>query len=330
MHPFQIIALTPAGVADARLVLAADRAGCLGIINAEIGALPYAVLDTLRGRTREPFGLKLGALDDEILSSLECYVPAGLGWLVVDAAIVLGRPEVLQRMVGCGLRVIVEATEWDDRLATLSGHHALHVKGHEAGGRIGEETSFILLQRPLMTVGAGLVRGGVGLRMQPSALWVLPALCSTINSCCWKIVGFGSAGRCGTTSLGGPYRVGDKHWRVLTNRLQHRQMRRSAATSSDRDRAPGRRSWLGRPEPSACTARPGRSLCEGVCRSLLDHGTPGARSDGGERAAVVHCGCARSARGRTWRRRKSRHQIPDCPRADDAGDRRCRFRPGCC
>ena len=115
MHPFQIIALTPAGVADARLVLAADRAGCLGIINAEIGALPYAVLDTLRGRTREPFGLKLGALDDEILSSLECYVPAGLGWLVVDAAIVLGRPEVLQRMVGCGLRVIVEATEWDDR-----------------------------------------------------------------------------------------------------------------------------------------------------------------------------------------------------------------------
>jgi acyl transferase domain-containing protein/NAD(P)H-dependent flavin oxidoreductase YrpB (nitropropane dioxygenase family)/NAD(P)-dependent dehydrogenase (short-subunit alcohol dehydrogenase family) len=164
MHPFQIIALTPAGVADARLVVAADRAGCLGIINAEIGALPYAVLDTLRGRTREPFGLKLGALDDESLSALESYVPGGLGWLVVDASIVLARPEVLQRMVGCGLRVVVEAIEWDDRLATLSGHHALQVKGHEAGGLIGEETSFILLQKALERQAAPvLVRGGVGL-----------------------------------------------------------------------------------------------------------------------------------------------------------------------
>ena len=154
---FQIIALTPAGVADARLVLAADRAGCLGILNAEIGALPFAVLDTLRGRTRAPFGLKLAAIDDEILSSLECYVPAGLGWLVVDAAIMLDRPELLQRMTGIGLRVIVEVTEWDDRLAALSGHHALQVKGHEAGGLIGEETSFILLQKALRaSVGSGL------------------------------------------------------------------------------------------------------------------------------------------------------------------------------
>jgi len=31
---FQIIALTPAGVAGARLVVAADRAGCLGVLNA--------------------------------------------------------------------------------------------------------------------------------------------------------------------------------------------------------------------------------------------------------------------------------------------------------
>src|SRR5208282_984870 len=163
-QPFQIIALTPAGVADARLVLAADRAGCLGIINAEIGALPFAVLDTLRGRARAPFGLKFAAIDDEILSSLEGYVPAGLGWLVVDAAIVLGRPQLLQRMVGLGLRVIVEVTAWDDRHAALAGHHALQVKGHEAGGLIGEETSFILLQKALARQSAPVfVRGGVGL-----------------------------------------------------------------------------------------------------------------------------------------------------------------------
>ena len=67
-RPFQVIALTPAGVADARLVLAADRAGCLGILNAEIGAVPYAALETLSGRTRAPYGLKITAIDDAALS----------------------------------------------------------------------------------------------------------------------------------------------------------------------------------------------------------------------------------------------------------------------
>ena len=74
------------------------------------------------------------------------------------------RPELLQRMTASGLHVIVEITEWDDRLATLSGHHALLVKGHEAGGLVGEETSFILLQKALQRQSAPVfVRGGVGL-----------------------------------------------------------------------------------------------------------------------------------------------------------------------
>jgi hypothetical protein len=47
------------------------------------------------------------------------------------------------------IRLVIEAIEWDDRLATLTGHAALQVKGHEAGGRVGEETSFVLLQKAL-------------------------------------------------------------------------------------------------------------------------------------------------------------------------------------
>jgi acyl transferase domain-containing protein/NAD(P)-dependent dehydrogenase (short-subunit alcohol dehydrogenase family) len=163
-RPFQIIALTPAGVADPGMVLAADRARCLGILNAEIGPVPFAALDVLRGRTRAPFGLKLGAIDDATLSRLEGYVPEGLGFLVVDTAAALDRPELLRRMTALNLRVIVEAIEWDDRLVRLSGHHALLIKGHEAGGRVGEETSFILLQKALERQAAPVfVRGGVGL-----------------------------------------------------------------------------------------------------------------------------------------------------------------------
>jgi NAD(P)H-dependent flavin oxidoreductase YrpB (nitropropane dioxygenase family) len=161
---FQIIALTPAGVADTRLVRAADRAGCLGIINAELGALPHAALQALSGRTRAPYGLKVGALDDETVDGLEGYVPTGLGWMVIDAKIALDRPQLLPRLLKSGMRVIVEVAEWDDRLAALSGHHALQVKGHEAGGLIGEETSFILLQKALERQSAPVfVRGGGGM-----------------------------------------------------------------------------------------------------------------------------------------------------------------------
>ena len=43
-------------------------------------------------------------------------------------------------------------------------HHALQVKGHEAGGLIGEETSFILLQKALERQSAPVfVRGGGGM-----------------------------------------------------------------------------------------------------------------------------------------------------------------------
>ena len=174
--------------------------------------------------------------------SLECYVPAGLGWLVVDAAIVLGRPEVLQRMVGCGLRVIVEATEWDDRLATLSGHHALHVKGHEAGGRIGEETSFILLQKTLERQSAPVfVRGGVGLhgiaavRAVGAAGVVLDDQLLLLKESSVSAALQGPL-RDFTGLETGLIRVGDKHWRVFDKPgFQHlRQMRQKlSATSSD-------------------------------------------------------------------------------------------------
>jgi acyl transferase domain-containing protein/NAD(P)H-dependent flavin oxidoreductase YrpB (nitropropane dioxygenase family)/NAD(P)-dependent dehydrogenase (short-subunit alcohol dehydrogenase family) len=161
---FQIIALTPAGVAGARLVVAADRAGCLGVLNAEIGSLPDATLETLRGRTRMPYGLKVASLDDRALTDLQRYRSAGLGWLLVDASFMFDRPELFRRMTASALHIMVEITEWDDRLATLSGHYALVVKGHEAGGLVGEETSFILLQKALQRQSAPvLVRGGVGL-----------------------------------------------------------------------------------------------------------------------------------------------------------------------
>ncbi len=169
-QPFRIIALTPAGEAGAELVVAADRAGCLGIVNAETGPFPRAGLQALAGRTRSSFGVKLSGLDPRSVAGIAEFAPQGLGWLVLDAAFVLDQPAMLARLAELGVQVIVEAIAWDDRLAGLTGHAALQVKGHEAGGQVGEETSLILLQKAVRRQRAPVfVRGGIGLHSAAAA-----------------------------------------------------------------------------------------------------------------------------------------------------------------
>lgn len=60
--------------------------------------------------------------------------------------------------------MILEAISWDDRLTGPIAAQGVILKGHEAGGRVGEATSFILLQKARA---AGLapvfIRGGIGM-----------------------------------------------------------------------------------------------------------------------------------------------------------------------
>src|SRR5688572_15897287 len=108
-EPFRIVALTPAGQSEPTLVLAADRASCLGVVNAEIGPLPLLALERLAGKTRSPFGLKLRHLAEESIRVVEEFAPRGLGWLTLDAPFVLDNPETLARLADLDIRVIVEA-----------------------------------------------------------------------------------------------------------------------------------------------------------------------------------------------------------------------------
>ncbi|WP_029349950.1 type I polyketide synthase [Bosea sp. 117] len=160
----QIIALTPAGLPDPSIALAASRAGFLGVVNGEIGPLPVAAVEALAARVRGDFGLKIPALDAPALALIEAQAPGGLRWVILDADAVLADPSAIARLAALGVQTLVEVIVWDDRLATLEGHAGLVVKGHEAGGRVGEETGFILLQKALARQAAPVhVRGGVGL-----------------------------------------------------------------------------------------------------------------------------------------------------------------------
>ncbi len=166
---FEVIVLTPAALGDPGLAIAALRAGHLGVLNAEF-PLPEATLSAgltrlaaASANTGHGFGL---ALSDPIEAATLAgrHAGQGLSTLILPAESALAAPHALAAIRAAGLRVLLEAIRWDPRLAGPAAAEGLIVKGHETGGRVGEATSFILLQQAI--AGGAIevfVRGGVGL-----------------------------------------------------------------------------------------------------------------------------------------------------------------------
>jgi len=152
MAGFRIIALTPHGLFDPSIAIAASRAGELGVLNLDAAGDP--------GRA----GKAIGQLAR--FSRGDCGIRLGLGALSSFDAIVGGLPDVVKTVILTpaaadleprvralstrGVTVLVEVTSVDEaREAAAAGAHALIAKGHEAGGWVGEETAFVLLQHLL-------------------------------------------------------------------------------------------------------------------------------------------------------------------------------------
>ncbi|MHB1422621.1 MAG: SDR family NAD(P)-dependent oxidoreductase [Gemmataceae bacterium] len=168
-----VLVLTPAGTGDPSLAIAACRAGARGFLDLEHNAESPVVsraLDQLARFAPEGFGVKLGPTGGALLPSLvaECSrcrevllaggeQPEWVEWIAL-----LRRRQI---------RVLVECvTLAEARRAAELDIDGLVLKGHESGGRVGADTTFILLQRWHAAVTAGEVRklpfyaqGGIGL-----------------------------------------------------------------------------------------------------------------------------------------------------------------------
>jgi acyl transferase domain-containing protein/NAD(P)H-dependent flavin oxidoreductase YrpB (nitropropane dioxygenase family)/NADP-dependent 3-hydroxy acid dehydrogenase YdfG len=173
---FEWIVLTPPGLLDPALAAAASRSGALGILDLEWaadsevdggsadGGVPVAVaaLDRL---AHGPYGVKLDGGRPEFARRVIAILPAGATTVLLTPG--ADRP-ALEHLValarGAGRRVLFEATSADEADAGLAlGVDGLIAKGHEAAGRIGEETTFILLQRLAGGRLPVLAQGGLGL-----------------------------------------------------------------------------------------------------------------------------------------------------------------------
>ncbi|HTU20930.1 MAG TPA: beta-ketoacyl synthase N-terminal-like domain-containing protein, partial [Gemmataceae bacterium] len=167
-----VLVLTPAGTGVASVAIAACRAGARGFLDLEFTVDPTAAseaLDKLARFAPDGFGVKLGPSGGGLLPTLladgcHCREVILAGGEQPEWA------EWIARLRARQIRVLLECvTIAEARRAAELDIDGLILKGHESGGRIGDDTTFILLQRWHAAVTAGEVcdlpvyaQGGIG------------------------------------------------------------------------------------------------------------------------------------------------------------------------
>ncbi|MEW5989224.1 MAG: nitronate monooxygenase, partial [Chloroflexota bacterium] len=163
-QPFQLIAQTLPGLAQPDLAIAAGRAGGLGILDLTYTKLDAAqqAVDRLARYGRAGGGVRLDGSDLHDGELARLALPAEIHTIILSGPADLERVRHFQMD---GRRVWLEVTSLARaRQGEAWGVDGLVAKGQEAGGWIGEETTFILLQRLVRAVTLPVyAQGGIGL-----------------------------------------------------------------------------------------------------------------------------------------------------------------------
>ncbi|GAB3930798.1 hypothetical protein GCM10029976_033410 [Kribbella albertanoniae] len=161
-----VLAMTPFSRPSARFVVAALRAGCLGVLDlTSSDRKAREELALVNEWTSTSFGVRLAGS-----AFTAADLPAGVGTvLLADWSAAGPAPADFP-----GRRVLVEVTDADEaKRAAHAGAHGLIARGNEAGGRVGELSTFVLLQRLLADEQIALpiwACGGIGPRTAAAAV----------------------------------------------------------------------------------------------------------------------------------------------------------------
>src|SRR6266704_4309718 len=166
--PFLLICATPPGRPDPAIAIAAGRAGALGLLDLSLsrddGASAEAVAGLARyGRGER--GVKLDARSPGVAARIARDLPSAIRTIVLSACDAAQAGECVRLLRREGVTLLLEVTSLEEALAgQAAGADGLIAKGHEAGGAVREETTFILLQRILGRVTLPVIaHGGIGL-----------------------------------------------------------------------------------------------------------------------------------------------------------------------
>jgi len=168
MRMFQLMALTLPGLVDPAIAIAASRAGGLGGLDLEWTQNEHIALRAIAalGRyARQTCAIKLNGRSSAFVTRVTANLPEQIATVILTPSDPADLRQQVQALRRRGLTLLLETTGLDQALLGAEvGVDGLIAKGHEAGGRVGEETAFILLQRLLACVALPVwVQGGIGL-----------------------------------------------------------------------------------------------------------------------------------------------------------------------
>jgi acyl transferase domain-containing protein/NAD(P)H-dependent flavin oxidoreductase YrpB (nitropropane dioxygenase family)/NAD(P)-dependent dehydrogenase (short-subunit alcohol dehydrogenase family)/acyl carrier protein len=166
------IVVSPGGRPDATLAIAGSRAGALGVLNLEFTTEAEPALGELGRLSRTaPRGWGVLVRAEELLAGILAGRFEGLEAVLISSRAATRFGDLVERVHAAGLMAYAVATRLNEaRAAETAGADAVIAKGHEAGGWIGEEGSFVLLQRLLDGVSVPVwAAGGIGLHTAAAA-----------------------------------------------------------------------------------------------------------------------------------------------------------------
>jgi len=171
MEPNDLIILSPAGAPDSAPAIAACRAGARGFLDLEFAHDSDQARDAI-ARLAQFAGPKLGI---KIVgsSTLLKICPVRPTWIILAG----GDFSQMEALRHDGIEVIAEAVSPAEAIQAVErGADGLILKGHESGGRVGADTSFVLIQkwrqhadRNHLTV-PFWVQGGIGVHTAAACL----------------------------------------------------------------------------------------------------------------------------------------------------------------
>src|SRR6266700_541529 len=138
-----VIGITPFHEPNAALVVAVGRAGFLGMLDLGLDAVEArAALEQVRRRLGRPFGVRISG------GSLPEDLPPEVDTVLVDPVLCAWPGPSAADPQPSGRRVLAEVTSSLEAAAALRhGASGLVARGSEAGGRVGELSTFVLLQQ---------------------------------------------------------------------------------------------------------------------------------------------------------------------------------------
>ncbi len=167
MTNFESIAVTLPGLADPTIAIAASRAGGIGIVDVTFvpdEQLAVQAVTRLARFARNRCGIRLDPRDEDVADVVISTLPPAVRFAILTPVDHDVLREWAEQLRAKGVELWLESTTLEEaRLATALGFDGVIAKGHEAGGRVSDTTTFVLLQQFRAEIALPVwAQGGIG------------------------------------------------------------------------------------------------------------------------------------------------------------------------